>query len=224
LTVLSTALLTAPLWCPQPAFAAAGTVTLSDDDVLGGLSRCDGSFFESLRRHAAEFSSAPQFTKTSGLAYFKVQDRAAPERSVLKFAAPFKLHGFEVVGYFDEFMGVSADEAFVSWGFLLRAPLEDVVKGTENVVWDSVRLQRDGPVFARSELWDHAKQTEGWQKLNTPGGVEAQTGTVERVLLIESYEKDPSLTRFGCSLQGAVTPDLLQQVRPDVVAKAARPK
>lgn len=218
---LLSALLTAPLLCFSPAFAAVEPIP---DDVLGELSHCDASFFESLRRHASEFSSAPQFTKNSGFAYFKVPDRADPQHSTLKFSKPFKLHGFEVVGYFDEFMGVSADDAFISWGFLLRAPLEDVVRGTETVVWDSPRLQRDGPVFARSELWDHANKADGWQKIATPGGVEAQTGTVERVLLIETYEKDPGLTRFGCSLQGTVTPDLLNKARPDVLAKTAPAK
>lgn len=218
--LLPLALLSAALTCPC-VFAAAQPAS---DEVLGDLSRCDASFFESLRRHAGEFSSQPQFTKTPGWAYFKVADRANPQHSTLQFNAPLKLHGFEVVGYFDEYMGVSADEAFISWGFLLRAPLEDVVKGTESVVWDSARLQRDGPVFARIEWWDHAHKAEGWQKVSTPGGTDAQTGTVERVLLIEAYDKDPSLTRFGCSLQGTVTPELLQQARPDVVAKAPRAK
>lgn len=221
-TTLLALLLATPLIRPLQAVAATAP---APDDLLSELSHCDGSFFESLRRHAGEFSSAPQFTKASGFAYFKVADRANPEHSMLKFTTPFKLHGFEVVGYFDEFMGVSADEAFISWGFLLRAPLEDVVKGTEALVWDNTRLQRDGPVFVRSELWDHANKADGWQKVATPGAVQAQSGTVERVLQIEAYEKDPALTRFGCSLQGSVTSDLLHQARPDVlVAKAPRAK
>jgi len=43
---------------------------------------------------------------------------------------------------------------------------------------------------------------------------------VERVLMIEPYEKDPSLTRFACSLRGPVTPEVLKATRPDVNAKA----
>jgi hypothetical protein len=199
-----------------PAWAASAPPS---DNVLVDLSRCDRTFFETLRRHSIELASNPHFATGPNYAYFKVADRTNAEHSLRKFSPPLKLGSMDVIGYFDELMNMGENSTFVAWGFLLRAPIGDVIKTTQSLLWDNARLQQDGQIYARSEVWDQAQQETGWQKVVTPGASEPQPGTVERVLMIEPYEKDPALTRFGCSLQGAVTREMLRDARPDIEGK-----
>lgn len=190
------------------------------DSLLGELSRCDGRFFTTLQRRASELSGNPYLAKGAGVAHFKVADRTVPAQSVRHFNAPLPIERLDVVGYFDAHMSLSADDAFLAWGFLVRSTPHDVVKAVQHLIWDQERLLQDGQVYRRTELWDPAQAANGWQKIATPGGTESPPDSIERVLRIEPDDKDPSLTRFGCVLQGTVTPEMLKALRPDIGIKA----
>jgi hypothetical protein len=190
------------------------------NDILGELSRCDRGFFEALQQRSAELTSNKQFVKAPTFGYFKVPDRGDPERSVLTFAAPLNISRIELVAYFDQLFPLVEKDMFIAWGFLLKAPIADVIKSAQSSIWDSQRLQPDGGMYTRTEILDLAQPDIGWQKVVTPGDAELQPGTVERVLVIEPYDKDPALTRFACSLRGPVTPEVLKTMRPDVNTKA----
>ncbi|MSQ20464.1 MAG: hypothetical protein EXR39_13110 [Betaproteobacteria bacterium] len=99
-----------------------------------------------------------------------------------------------------------------------RAPAE-VVAATELLIWEGKRLRKDNAVHVRSEIWDHKKAAKDWVSAIAVADRAPAAGTVERVLLIEPFDEDKSLTRFGCSLQGAVTPEILRTVRPDLSAE-----
>lgn len=196
------------------AFAATPTSPLLTD-----LSRCDRSFFEALKHLAPELASQPQFASGPTFAFFKVADRSDPERSLQRFKTPIKLGKIEITGYFDELMRLGDNNVFVAWGFLLRAPIKEVIPAIQADVWDNSRLQADGDVHIRMETWDPAHPEDGWQKVATPVGMDAQADAIERELKIEPYERDASLTRFGCSLQGAVSKAMLKETRPDLAGK-----
>ncbi len=202
------------------ATAACAGNAPEPDSLLAELSRCDGRFFASLQRRASELSGNPYLARSAGVAYFTVADRTAPEHSVRRFTAPLPIERLDVVGYFDAHMSLSVDDAFIAWGFLLRADTQAVIKATQHLIWDKERLWQDGQLYTRTELWDPAQAANGWQKVITPGGTEAPPDSVERVLRIEADDKDPSLTRLGCVLQGTVTPEMLKVLRPDIGAKS----
>ena len=82
-------------------------------------------------------------------------------------------------------------------------------------VWDAQRLRQDDPVLVRSEVWTHARPDQGWAPLVTEPGL-PKPGTVERVLLIEPYDGETAFIRFGCAIQGQVSPAILDQIRPDL--------
>lgn len=187
------------------------------DVVLSDLSRCDSTFFKTLKSKAGEFSAVPEFTLNGSTAYFKVPNRFSEGESFNKFPTAFKIGSFEASAYFDELWSMNGSGKFVAWGFVLRAPISDVIKSLRPLLWDSTRMKLDGVVYVRSELWDHSHSDLGWQKVSTEGGSEPKPGTVERVLLIEPYERDQSQTRVGCSLQGSVTKDMINEYRPDIV-------
>jgi hypothetical protein len=212
-----------------PAMAGPASIPSSTpsspqpDDILADLSRCDRAFFETLQRRAAELAPDKHYVKAPDFGYFKVSDRGDPARSAVTFAKPIKLGSVQSTGYFDQLFPLGENDVFVAWGLVLKAPVAEVVKTMQATLWDNDRLQPDGQMYARTEILDLAQPDNGWQKVVTPGGTELQPGTVERVLLIEPDGKDPGLTRFGCSLHGAVTRDVLKAARPDIDAKALRP-
>jgi hypothetical protein len=186
------------------------------DVVLSDLSRCDATFFKTLKSKAVEFSAVPEFSINGTTAYFKVPNRFSEGESFKKFPTSFKVGSFEAAAYFDELWSMNSGGKFVAWGFVLRAPISEVIKGVRPLLWESNRVKLDGAVYVRSELWDHSHTELGWQKVSTEGGSEPKAGTVERVLLIEPYERDSSQTRFGCSLQGSVTKEMINEYRPDI--------
>ena len=206
LALLSSSALAAP---PVPA-----------DDILIALSRCDRVFFEALQQRAGELATNKHFVKAPAYGYFKVSDRGDPERSLLTFASPLNISSIQLVAYFDQLFPLVDKDMFIAWGFLLKAPIAEVMKSAQSSIWDNQRLQPDGGMYTRTEILDLAQPDIGWQKVVTPGSTELQPGTVERVLMIESYEKDPALTRFACTLRGPVTPEVLKTARPDVSTKA----
>lgn len=200
-------------------FASSAMATAAPDNILAELSRCDSSFFEALNRQASAFSATPYLVKNGNVATFKVADRTDVDRSLRRFTPMVKISGIDSFGYFDEHLSLGGDEIVVSWGFILRSPLDKVLKSTQSQLWDNARLQQDGDVFARSEQWDLGQPEAGWQKIDTPGGAESRPGTVERVLQIEAYEKDATMTRMACTLRGTVTNELLMATRPDLNTK-----
>jgi hypothetical protein len=213
LALTTSAMAGSPLSPPAPA----------SDEILADLSRCDRAFFETLQRRATDLAANKHFVRTPAFGYFKVSDRGDPARSAVTFAKPLKLGAVQSTGYFDQLFPLGENDVFVAWGFVLKAPVAEVVKTMQDVLWDNDRLQLDGQMYARTEILDLNQPDNGWQKVVTPGGTELQAGTIERVLIIEPDSKDPASTRFGCSLHGAVTPDVLSAARPDIDAKALRP-
>jgi len=199
---------------------AASSAASPSDDILIDLSRCDRAFFETLQRRSDELATNKQFVKAPAFGYFKVADRGDPERSFLKFTTPLQTGSVPLVGYFDQLFPLGDNDVFVAWGFVLKAPIAEVIKAMQPLLWDNERLQPDGQMYARTEIFDAAQPDEGWRKVITPGSNEIQAGMIERVLVIEPYDKDPTLTRFGCLLHGAVTPAVLKASRPDVDTKA----
>jgi hypothetical protein len=195
--------------------AAMGSTSVSGE-ILADLSRCDSRFFSTLVAHANELSSNPAFIIAGPIGRFQVADRYDLKQSVVRFVPPQILGSLESVGYFDEIWSISDHGMMISWGFLLRASVDQVFQATQARIWDRDRLEHPEAVYARSELWVQAQSTLGWQKVVTANDQPPRPGTVERVLLIEPYEADASLTRFGCSLQGDVTREMLREHRPDL--------
>jgi len=196
--------------------SALGANASPEDQLIADLSRCDSSFFSTLAQRAGDYAGNPYLRVRGSYAYFEVADRSNSKLSMRRFENGLRFGNLQAVAYFDELAGMGDNGAAVSWGFLIEAPIGEVVSATENLVWDRQRLRKDGNVFVRSEIWTHSEAERGWQPAVAPGGEVPKQGTVERVLLIEPYEEDASFTRFGCSLQGDVSREMLRSARPDL--------
>ncbi|HEX5310797.1 hypothetical protein [Aquabacterium sp.] len=186
-----------------------------EDAILADLSRCDATFFRTLKNKSLLMAGVLQYEISGNYAHFKVPNRFANEESTSKLTPSVKISSFEAVAYFDELWSMNAGGRFVAWGFVLNAKPDEVMRTLRPLMWDNQRIVADGPAFVRSELWDNSKSELGWQKVETESG-EPKPGTVERVLLIEPYERTPGQTRIGCSIQGSISREMIEAIRPDL--------
>ncbi len=189
---------------------------LQPDLLLGALSRCDASFFASLGSNAMVYVANPYFKQRGSYGYFQVPNRNVPESSSQSFDPPLGLGSLEAVGYFDEVLDLGESGKYVSWGFLFRAPVGEVVNQLRSQIWEAQRLRKDDQIFVRSEVWNQLQKNPTWEKVAAIGGTVPKPGTIERVLLIEPSDDNANLTRFGCSLQGSVPAEMLKTERPDM--------
>ncbi len=188
------------------------------DALLGDLTRCDRKFFETLHQQRDEFAHVYHFRNAPPISYFAVPNRADPDRSLREFNTPIKFGAFEVIGYFDEVLAIG-DSVFLSWGFVLQATPAEIAAATRPLIWENERLRKDAHVFVRTEMWEHKNASRGWVNALTVADKIAAAGTVERVFLIEPFGEHAGFTRFGCSLQGSITPDIIRTERPDLRAR-----
>jgi len=188
------------------------------DRLLGDLSRCDATFFETLGQRVVQYSSNPSFQMNGPYGSFRVLNRLDPENDVRTLTPPLRLNDLEAVAYFDQLFYYQ-DAAFFFWGFKLRASMDQVVAATRPLIWESTRLRAEKNSFVRSEILDQNNKENPWQKLTTINGQAPKPGSVERVLFIEPDEDNPDLIRFGCTIQGALTAELLRSERPDLQLK-----
>ncbi|MFG6490203.1 hypothetical protein ACG04R_26260 [Roseateles sp. BYS78W] len=199
------------------ALAGAATAASAQASLVSSLSRCDAAFFQQLSTQKEALRPQAEIKPRAAASSFIVPSLTQPGSSRVTFGQPLRLHGLEIVGYLDELTPIPGG-VDVSWGFLVRGKLADVVAALKGVIWDGQRLrqqsQDDMPYFVRSEIWRHEKPDSGWAKEATVNGP-PKPGTVERVFMIETDEDDHGLVRAACSLQGDVTREMLQDLRPD---------
>lgn len=196
--------------------ATASAVAQPADDMglIAALSSCDAGFFRVLAAHPQRLAPQGLLQPRGTSATFAVPDVTHPTDSKVFFNAPLRLHGLEVIGYFDELTPIPGGVA-ISWGFLVAHSVSETASRLKPSVWDAARLRQEDGYFVRSEVWRHANPEAGWSKEATEPGP-PKPGTVERVFMVEPYDGETAYVRAGCSLQGEVSPDMVRQLRPDI--------
>ncbi len=193
----------------------AGAQSANPELFVRELSRCDRTFFEKLGESKSDLESLAPLRFLGPSASFKVPAPEHRTNSRVMFARPVVVEGLNVIGYFDEVLDMPDGMSSYSWGYLIASTVPEAAAKLHGLVWDPMRLRKDGPVFVRSEIWTYDKPDAGWVRTTTESGV-PKRGTVERVLLIEPYDGERSFVRFGCSIQGNITDPILRSIRPDL--------
>lgn len=195
--------------------ASASALSQVPEDLIRLLSRCDGHFFKVLADRKAQLSALAPMDTEKGHGYFKVANQRHPTDSRVMFARPLEVAGIKLVGYFDEIINIPDQAIIYSWGFLAAPGVRQAAAAWRSLTWDAARLRELEGAFVRSEVWTEARKEQGWAQVTTQPGV-PKPGTVERVLLIEPYDGETTFIRYGCSIQGSVTTEMLRDIRPDL--------
>jgi hypothetical protein len=194
---------------------AGQTFAGPNEDLIQALSRCDAGFFKHLAERQPELSKLAPMDTQNGNGYFKVPEQRHPTESRVKFSQPIEVAGVKFIGYFDEIVNATPQVVMYSWGLLTNTDITTMAGALKRHTWEAERLRDERVIYVRSEVWSHAKKELGWAKVATEDGL-PKPGTVERVLMVEPYDGEKGLFRFGCSLQGEVTTEMLRDLRPDL--------
>lgn len=199
------------------ATAANAQMSLGER-LVSSLSYCDARFFDEVSASRGELDRHAQVIARGRAATFPVPDMGHDTESKRFFALPVEVRGLIVIGYFDEIRRIPGG-VIVSWGLLVPTSTAEAAQKLGGLFWEGERLRTEGEVFVRSEVWHHDEPMRGWVKDATEQGL-PKPGTVERVLMVEPYKGETAFVRVGCSLQGAVTRDMLNVARPDLPLNA----
>lgn len=212
------------------ATATAATPTnsalkASDPDsakaALVAFMRCDQSFFARLSANPQSFGPDVAVSATGGVASPTVVDPLSERDQVQTFRQPVEVDGLKLMAYRNE---VSYDDtmgAFVWWGFDVEGSEASVAKAVNQLLSPEQRLVETNGYWARGEHRQVSDPLDAWQRGGQGSGTVTAKGSVERVLLIEEHETNGRVKLY-CTLQGTVTPPLLQLLRPDLPASAHR--
>jgi hypothetical protein len=201
------------------AVTACGVTSVqaqSLDTSFAAFTACDASFFKSIAADRAAWSAHVALDGSDTVAWIKTPDRATAGGNVLPIPGTPTIAGLPLTHYLDESMSLGATSHYYYWGFKVAGTVDSVVEKIKPLVADSKRLRKDGDVFVRTELKFFGKP---WLPIATPGGSVPQAQTVERAFLIENDEDTPNTVKVLCSLQGDLSADVLQDLRPDIATK-----
>ena len=198
--------------------ASANAQMSLGERLVSSLSYCDARFFDEVSASRGELDRHAQVIARGRAATFPVPDMTHDTESKSFFALPVEVRGLIVIGYFDEIKRIPGG-VIVSWGLLVPTSTTEAAQKLGGLFWEGERLRTEGKVFVRSEVWHHDEPMRGWVTEVTEPGL-PKPKTVERVLMVEPYSGETEFIRVGCSLQGAVTREMLDTLRPDLPLKA----
>ncbi len=115
--------------------------TAGEPNLLTVLSSCDSTFFGALQARQKSLEPRGRVQERGAAATFPVPNISHPSDSKVFFNKPLRLHGLDVIGYFDELTPIPGGVA-VSWGFLFSATVAETVARVGTSIWDASRLRQ----------------------------------------------------------------------------------
>ncbi|WP_313369546.1 hypothetical protein [Achromobacter animicus] len=195
--------------------ASAATIShVSPTEALRLFARCDASLFNALKENPNLLGTGVKVKTRGKAATIAVENPLAEKGRDQVFSEPIIIDGLRLIAWHDE---VSYDidfGGFVFWGFRAEGGLNAVAKKINSVLPTSEKLVDAGNTWARAEIRRIGDPVDSWRPNNTGTGTVTANGSVERVLFLESGTANQ--TNVFCTLQGSVTPALLQVLRPDL--------
>lgn len=193
----------------SPAIAHADGAALTD--TLKAFTRCDASFFSSLKTHHDAWQTYAPLKQDKGFSWIAVRNRASRNASAVPVSTP-PIAGLKLLSYTDDSTDLGPLGVYYYWGFIVDGGVDEAAQHLAALMDQPARLQKSDGTYIRSEL----KVNDRWQAITPRPGTAPGTRNVERVLLVEPEGKDGKQTRISCSLQGGVDAALLAWSRPDI--------
>ncbi len=207
-------LLASSLILAAPSVSTAGSPPVSANEALRLFARCDASLFNALKENPNLFGAPVEVKSRGKAATIAVGNPLSDKGRDQVFKAPLDIDGLRLIAWHDE---VSYDEelgGFLFWGFKAEGDINAVAKKMNAVLPASGKLVNAGDVWVRAEVRMIGDPADAWRPNRAGSGTVTPKGSVERVLMLER-DADGQTTVL-CTLQGSITPPLLQALRPDL--------
>lgn len=211
LIVLSSilSLVAGPAW-------AEGNKIASASEALRLFTQCDASLFIALKENRNLFGSSVEVKNRGNAATIAVANPLSEKGREQTFKAPTEVNGLRLIAWRDEVSYDMELGGFLFWGFKAEGDLKAVAKKINAVLPESGKLVDAGDSWVRPEIRMIGDSVDTWRPNRASGGTVTPKGSVERVLILES--EAPGQTSIFCTLQGSITPPLLQALRPDLTS------
>lgn len=191
--------------------------TENNQAALIAFAQCDSSFFTLLGKTPRLLGPGVEVAMNGTAAAPKVADPLSEKGRDQTFAKPIDVAGLRLAGWHNEVSYDATAGAFIWWGFDVEGSTDATASAINRLLQPAQRvLKIQGSDWARSENRRIGDPLDTWRRGGENGTVTAR-GTVERALTIETDERT-GRTKLYCTLQGSVTPPLLDRVRPDLPA------
>lgn len=189
------------------------------DSSVAALTACDASFFQTLHQEKEAWKKHANIETVNAISWIKTTNRKQDNGNVYKFKAPIKAQGLTLTHFIDESSSIGENADFYYWGFKVTGTVDETAEQLKKFMVASERLRKVDDSYVRTEL-KIGKMP--WLQAKLESGKIPRALTVERVLLIEADESQPNTSKVLCSIQGSITADVLQEIRPDI-ARAEYP-
>lgn len=186
----------------------------SASEALRLFARCDASLFNALKEKPNLFGTAVEVKERGKAATIVVENPLSEKGRDQVFRKPLNVGGLRLVAWHDE---VSYDVelgGFLYWGFKAEGSLNAVAEKINAILPASQKLIDGGNAWARAEIRKVGDPIDSWRPSDTDAGKVTPKGSVERVFMLDS--DGAGLTYVLCTLQGSITPSLLESLRPDL--------
>lgn len=196
--------------------AAAGTQTASVSEALRLFAKCDASLFNALKENPNLFGPSAEIKSRGKAATITVANPLSEKGREQTFREPLEVDGLRLIGWRDEVSYDMELGGLLFWGFKAEGDLKSVARKINALLPASGKLTNAGDAWARPEIRMIGDPLDAWRPNKVSGDTATPKGSVERVLMLES--EATGQTSIFCTLQGSITPPLLQHLRPDLTS------
>ncbi|WP_245200170.1 hypothetical protein [Herbaspirillum sp. LeCh32-8] len=185
------------------------------ENAVKALAACDASFGATLKRFAAEISPSFQVTVKGETASIEVPDRKTPGRNIVAPAAPAKVYGLTLSGYYEESTDINGTLQKMVWGFTTTASPDQAAAVLGTAIPNFKRMSKEiSGTYTRMEIFER----NGWHRTSRFDYYRGQANlNGERTLVIEA-SRDPAFpgARIGCAVRGFQTEQFQDMLRPEL--------
>lgn len=192
--------------------SATGSSPSSASEALRLFARCDASLFNALKENPNLLGTVVEVKKRGQAATIVVENPLAEKGRDQVFSRPLDIDGVRLLAWHDEVSYDVEFGAFLYWGFKAEGSIKTVAEKINAFLPASRKLVDEGNTWARSEIRKVGDPLDSWRPSGT--GTLTPKGSVERALMLEVDAAGQ--VYIYCTLQGSITPPLLQILRPDL--------
>lgn len=192
------------------------SISYADElSLINSFVECNPSFFNQIYNDKDiinDYTDIHVFNENQ--AHIAVENRSDNTKNLIYFKKVMKYKELNIKGYYDSAMDLGKIGKYYFWGFIIDNDLDKIKANFDLLDW---KTMEDNTLYIANPKIRYITDDINHWKDNNEMEVGVKTvpspGTTEKLLLLE---KGPNMTLLVCSIQGAVTDELLMQERPDI--------
>lgn len=186
----------------------------SFDSLFRTFTRCDSEFFQEIQKNPSYFQQFAPIKIRDKFGWFTVNNRRIDDENESKFQSGAAFLNIPISSYIDG-ISINDDDFAYTWGFRLHGKLNHVLKVLHPHIHEGKHLRKDDKDYIRLET---SRKNSPFQFSQSTSGLTQLIGA-DRALVIRSDSNSAKIdyTVIYCSLEGRLTEQHMESVRPDLL-------